>query len=103
MLPGAADRILTMAENQAEHRIELEKKVIGGEATRSNLGLAAAFLLSLLAMCGSIYVIVQGYAWAGVAIFGIDIVALASVFVYGTRSRRAERERKAERMPQRRD
>ena len=88
-----------MAERQLNHRIELEKKVVGGDSTRSYLGLAAAFILSLIAICGSIYIIVQGHVWAGVAIFSIDIVALAGVFVYGTQVRRAERERKAERMP----
>ena len=88
-----------MAERQLEHRMELEKKVVGGDASRSYLGLAAAFLVSLIAVLGSIYVIAQGYTWPGVAIFGIDIVALAGVVVYGTQVRRAERERKAQRLP----
>lgn len=94
---------MSMAERQLGHRIELEKKVVGGDSTRSYLGLAAAFILSLVAICGSIYIIVQGHVWAGVTIFGIDIVALASVFVYGTQARRAERDRKSERMPQTRE
>lgn len=99
-LPGAADRIMSMAEMQLAHRIQLEKKVVGGDSSRSYLGLAAAFVLSLVAICGSILVIVQGHVWAGVTIFGIDIVALAGIFVYGTQVRRAERESKAEKMPQ---
>ena len=100
ILPGAADRIISMSERQMDHRIQLEQKVVGGDSTRSNLGLAAAFIVAVIALLGSIYVIDQGYTWAGVAIFGIDIVGLASVFVHGTRARRAERERKAERVPQ---
>ena len=91
---------MSMAEMQLAHRIQLEKKVVGGDSSRSYLGLAAAFVLSLVAICGSILVIVQGHVWAGVTIFGIDIVALAGIFVYGTQVRRAERESKAEKMPQ---
>ena len=38
IVPGAADRILKMTEKQMNHRIDLEKTVIEGDAKRSYPG-----------------------------------------------------------------
>ena len=99
-LPGAADRILNMAERQIEHRIQLEKKAVGGDSIRSYLGIASALIISLAIVAASIYLISKGYSWEGVSLIGIDLVGLVFVFIYGTRVRRAEREHKAEMMSQ---
>ena len=100
ILPGAADRILSMSEGQIEHRIQLEKKVVGGDSVRSYLGIVSALIISLAIVAASIYLISKGHSWEGVSLIGIDLVGLAFVFIYGTRERRAERERKAEMMSQ---
>ena len=100
ILPGTADRILSMAETQMEHRIQLEKKVVGGDSIRSYLGIVSALIISLAIIAASIYLISKGYSWEGVSLIGIDLVGLVFVFVYGTRVRRAEREYKAETMSQ---
>ena len=39
VVPGAAERIIRMAENQSEHRRELERKVVFGDSTRAFCGL----------------------------------------------------------------
>ena len=98
ILPGSADRILKMAEDQAGHRIELEKTVVSGDSKRSYIGLFLGFVLSMMVIGGGIYLISEGHEWAGSGLIGLNLVGLASVFVYGSRSRRAERERKSERM-----
>lgn len=100
ILPGSADRILKMAESQTAHRIQLEKKVVGGDSTRSYLGIVSALIISLAIIAASVYLISKGYSWEGVSLIGIDLVGLVFVFVYGTRVRRAEREHKAEMMSQ---
>ncbi len=87
-----------MAEKQSNHRMHMEKTVIGGDSRRSYLGLAAAFFLSAMIIVGGVYLIVNGHDWAGGLLIGLDLVGLAGVFVYGTNARRAERDRKAERM-----
>lgn len=99
IVPGAAARILDMAERQSDHRIQLEKTVILGDSRRSYMGLILAFLLSAAIIGGGIYLIINDHDWAGGLLIGLDLVGLATVFVYGTRSRRAEREQKAEGMP----
>ena len=98
MVPGAADRILKMTENQTAHRIQMEKMVIRGDSIRSYLGLIFGFILSMAVISGGIYLVANGHDWAGGVLIGLDIIGLAGVFVYGSRSRRAERERMAEKM-----
>ena len=47
IVPGAAERILGMAENQTSHRIDIEKIAVRGDQTRSFWGLIFGFIISL--------------------------------------------------------
>ena len=87
-----------MAEKQSDHRIQMEKTVIVGDSWRSYLGLAAAFILSATIIGGGIFLIINDHDWAGASLIGLDVVGLAAVFVYGTKSRRAERDGKSQGM-----
>jgi len=91
VLPGAADRIFTMAEEQARHRQHLEKVAVEGGNSRSWWGLALGFVISLVVLGLSAGAIYTGHDAAGAAGMGVDVVALASVFVYGRREQRRER------------
>ena len=53
ILPGATDRILTMAEAQSKHRQHMEKTVVEGDTKRSAQGLWAGtvIVLATLAFC----------------------------------------------------
>ena len=59
--------------------------------------------VSLTAIAGGVYVAVSGAPTAGATIATASVVGLAAVFVYGTYSRRQERERKAEIMQKLKD
>lgn len=48
MQPGAADRILKMAEKQADHRMELEKKAIGGQVEQNGRGQIFGLIIVIL-------------------------------------------------------
>ena len=80
-----------MAEDQSAHRIQIENAVVAGDIKSGHWGLAAGFILSALVIAGSIYLIATGHDWAGSALIGLNIVGLAGVFVYGTHTRRADR------------
>jgi uncharacterized membrane protein len=96
VLPGAANRIITMAENQAAHRQGLEKKVIHSDNFRATLGVICGLVITLAALaCGS-YLIINGHDWAGATIIITDLAVLVGVFVYGTQSRREERKTKSQ-------
>ena len=90
-LPGAADRILKMAESQQGHREALEVVAINHNARRSVAALIVGGGVALAALAVAGILAFQGYPWFGiVAVLG-TIVSLAGVFVYGTRSQRKER------------
>jgi uncharacterized membrane protein len=90
-LSGSAGRILAMAEKQMTHRISIESIALNGNIKRSNWGLAAAFVLSVIVIVGGIYLVTLGYDWAGGSLVGMNLIGLAGVFIYGTNSRRAQR------------
>jgi uncharacterized membrane protein len=91
-IPGSAERMLVMAERQEEHRINIEKTQVTGELRRSYWGLAAGFVLSALVIGGGIFLVATGHDWAGATMIGLNLVGLASVFVYGSRMRHREEE-----------
>lgn len=98
IVPGSAERIFDMAEKQLDHRLRMEETVVRGDSRRSYLGLIAGFMLSATLIAGGVFLVVNGHDWAGGLLVGVNILGLAGAFVYGTHSRRAEREHKAERM-----
>ena len=100
VVPGAGERIIRMAEQQAEHRQFLEKTVITGDTKRADMGLYSGAVIAFCVLGGSIFLIYTGHDWAGAFILSLDIVGLVSVFIYGTRSRRSERAEKATIMKQ---
>jgi uncharacterized membrane protein len=95
VVPGAAERILVMAEQQARHRRNLERTVVEGGSRRANLGLWLGFILSIVVLALSAALIVNGYELAGTVIGSIDLVSLATVFVVGRIDQRRERVEKA--------
>ena len=90
VLPGAAKRILDMAEAQHNHRIAMEK----ADSKRANMGLWVGVSIAFTFLAASVYLITIGHTWAGVTIAGLDIVGLVSVFVYGTSIRRGGQARR---------
>ena len=57
---GVANRIITMAENQSEHRQILEKKVVSSDIIKSYLGIFSAFTLSLTMIIGGLIIANNG-------------------------------------------
>lgn len=91
-VPGAAERIIAMAERQSAHRQELEKKVINSGSRDSLLGIISATIIALATLASGTYVISIGKTWSGTIIGSAGLIGLVGVFIYGTRSSRKERE-----------
>lgn len=91
VIPGAAERILKMAERQADHRQFLEKTVVSGDSKRAFCGLFVGAFVALCVLGGAVFLIHDGHDAAGATIAGLDVASLVSVFVYGSISRRSER------------
>jgi len=90
-LPGAADRILAMAERQQEHRQDLERVTVHEAANRSRWGLWLGFVIAVLVIGVGAGAIFAGEALAGFAIIVAQAAVLAGVFVYGRIDQRKER------------
>lgn len=66
VIPDGANRIMFMAENQAQHRMECERKVIDNDISNSRLGLILGFILQFSGIVGGIIVAVTQSMWEGV-------------------------------------
>jgi uncharacterized membrane protein len=98
ILPGSADRILKQAEDQTKHRIELEKKVVSADIIKSYMGLVFGFLIGMVGILGGIYLARLGFDVYGPILSGGSFVTLVVAFIYGTKSRKQERERRFDKL-----
>lgn len=96
VVPGAAERIITMAEAQAKHRQELERAEVFGGNRRANLGQYFGFTIGIAGLVVALILGIRGNAWVAGLIGVLDLGGLVSIFVYGSRSRRSERREKGE-------
>jgi uncharacterized membrane protein len=106
VIPGAAERILTLAERQAAHRQSLEAKeqVLREIQTRQDfelsrdalvkefriaaVGTISAFVLSMTTVLLSFWAIFHGYSIEGSILGGGTIAALVGAFIYGSHMRK---------------
>ncbi len=87
LLPGSAERIFLLAEDQARQRYELERAMIKAEATRTYVALGtAAGIAALCIVLGFIIVIADNGVGASIATLGIAL--FAGVFLYTSKGRR---------------
>jgi uncharacterized membrane protein len=94
--PGSANIIVSQFVEQSAHRIHLEKTVIEGDNKRAFRGQWMAFCIGLAGLTVGCIGLFTGHAYEGSIIATATLGGLAASFLYGTKSRREERERKAE-------
>lgn len=95
VLENAPDRILRMAEKQADHRMELEKSTIRRQLNQSGIGQILAFLVSLSCLGASSWLAYEGHDAVAGVIGGTTVVGLVSVFIYGKVSQQKDLKEKA--------
>ncbi len=96
VVPGAAERIITMTEQQSKHRQTLESKVVASDVFNSKLGLIFGFILGIVAIGGGILLTLQGQPIYGTIFGGLYLIGIVGVFVYGSQQRRKERQSRSE-------
>ncbi|HET8575347.1 MAG TPA: DUF2335 domain-containing protein [Candidatus Paceibacterota bacterium] len=90
IVPGAAERILAMAEKQSAHRQSLEAQTVKSDNLKSTLGVVFAFVIVLLGFALAAYTAINGREiFASVLGAGL-LVGLVSTFIYGTNLRKEE-------------
>ncbi len=90
VLPGLANRIVTMAENQSKHRIKLESRVTTSNIWRGHLGQIFAFLIAIAGIIAGTYLILQDKPVEGLAAIIGPIAGIAGVFIWGKRKQTQE-------------
>lgn len=98
IVPGAAERILSMAEVQARHRQQLELKIIESDIRNARTGLHYGLIIGLVSIMGGVLCIWSGHEIGGSILGGVGLTGLVGVFVYGTRQKAKEREKRLEMM-----
>ena len=95
-VPDAANRVIVMAENQAAHRQNLERKVIESDIKNSRTGLHYGLIIGLTTVIGAVICITNGHDVAGTIFGSAGLSSLVGVFVYGSRQKMKERESRIE-------
>lgn len=88
--PGAAERIIKMAEDQAAHRQYLEKTTVETQAYNSKMGVIFGFVLGMTTVIAGALVAVFSHPWSGFFSSISGIAVLAGVFVYGKYANKKE-------------
>ena len=91
VIPGLADRLINRFEKQSDHRMTMETSVTASDALRANLGLAAGFIVAVVMIIGSVYLIAHGHDVSGTLLGTGTLGSLVGTFVYGTNIRNQER------------
>ncbi len=81
VLPDAPDRIISMAEKQQGHRINMEESLIKGDIKRADLGIIFGFILYLLLFISGFYFIATGNNLPGYIFTGMGII-LSSISAF---------------------
>lgn len=94
LLPGLADRIVSMAESQSVHRQHLERTVVEGRVRAAKGGQWMAFSLGAIALVGGFVLIGMDKNTEGVTSIISAVGALVGVFLWGRHAEKKEREAK---------
>ena len=90
--PGLADRIVKMAEGQSAHRKDLESKVISSDIKNSRLGIICGLSVVMACITGAVLTSIFGNQYVAGALGLGSLGTLAGTFIYGTNSRKKERD-----------
>jgi uncharacterized membrane protein len=78
-LPGTAERLLSMAEKQAEHRRKMDEKITDKSLRLNSIGQVISFVVSILALGAVCLCVVLSQPGASIAPSLIAIPSILSV------------------------
>ncbi|MCY4653622.1 MAG: DUF2335 domain-containing protein [Dehalococcoidia bacterium] len=93
---NGAERLFRMAERQSEHRIDMATESLKADNSIATRGQWFGLIVVLAVLGLAAYMAYLGATAAAAAVVAIDVVGLATVFVYSRLSRQDTRERQLE-------
>lgn len=94
VLPGAADRIVSLVERQQEHRHAMETQHLVGSQRAETRGMIAAVAIAVFVSGGGMVLAWNGRELAGLVSVIAPLTALVSVFVIGRLKQSADQSAK---------
>ena len=88
IVPGAAERILRMAEEGAEYQFQLERARIEADKERSHVAVGTATGIAALCVIFGFIAIVAGHALAGMVLAVMGVALLVGALAYSALHRR---------------
>lgn len=83
VVPGAASRIIAMAEAEQQHTHRMDADVLSKIHSEQRFGQCAAVFLAVLFLGGALYCANIGQPWVAGILGGTTVMALVSAFVLG--------------------
>lgn len=91
ILPGAADRIISMTEKQLDHRTSMESTIVNRTLTQKNTGMIFGFLIVLCILGIVVLLIFEGYITLAAILGTTTLLGVASIFVLGAKPNRPDK------------
>lgn len=85
VVPGGAERILEMAEQQSRHRREIEERSVSAEIRGAKLKQVLTFVLALATGVLGGVLLITGSELAGLMVLLVDAAAVVGIAIYGNR------------------
>lgn len=93
-LTDAPNRILAMAERQAEHRMALEKMAVGSQLSQSRTGQFLAAGLGVVCVTAATFLSMYGHEAVAGVLGGTTVLGLVTTFIVGRSSQKEDLEKK---------
>lgn len=90
ILPGSADRMLNMAEQEQQYRHRQFESGLASDDRYRTWGLCLGAAVSALLIGVGAVVTIYGYPWVGTVCFGGVLLGMANAFIQGQKRARSE-------------
>lgn len=87
VLPGAAERIMLMAEKQSSHRIAMEETIVKRTLNQKTSGLIIGSILALVILGLTLYFAILGLVWLAGILATTTLLTTICVFILGKQPR----------------
>lgn len=82
VLPGAAERILSMAEQNMQHEHTIDSEIVGIRRTEYKRGQVFGLIIAIVAITSATICAIYEHEGVAMVIGGATVVGLVSAFVY---------------------
>lgn len=83
VLPGSANRILTMTETQVQHRVNIEGQIVNRTLTQKSWGMVIGGILTIIILAAVVFLGINGHDILAGTLGTTTIIGVIVVYVLG--------------------